>query len=141
MIWEAKKIGRNDPCYCGSGKKYKQCCLLARAGSNMYADQEISDFLPGRQENQFYHFLGMMLARAEIARDEDVNLSEILIDSDDDCLEKATTLEDIQMILLMADLLSEASLSWAMLNGDVEEMMCTSEKKVRKRKKDPCSLS
>jgi SEC-C motif. len=20
-------IGRNDPCYCGSGKKYKQCCL------------------------------------------------------------------------------------------------------------------
>lgn len=22
------KIGRNDPCYCGSGKKYKQCCML-----------------------------------------------------------------------------------------------------------------
>ncbi|NGX55088.1 MAG: hypothetical protein KR126chlam2_00712 [Chlamydiae bacterium] len=22
-----KKIGRNDPCSCGSGKKYKQCCL------------------------------------------------------------------------------------------------------------------
>jgi SEC-C motif/Protein of unknown function (DUF2384) len=21
------KIGRNDPCHCGSGKKYKQCCL------------------------------------------------------------------------------------------------------------------
>jgi len=21
-----KKIGRNDPCYCGSGKKYKHCC-------------------------------------------------------------------------------------------------------------------
>lgn len=20
------KIGRNDPCLCGSGKKYKQCC-------------------------------------------------------------------------------------------------------------------
>jgi preprotein translocase subunit SecA len=20
-----EKIGRNDPCYCGSGKKYKQC--------------------------------------------------------------------------------------------------------------------
>jgi SWIM/SEC-C metal-binding protein len=20
-------IGRNDPCYCGSGKKYKKCCL------------------------------------------------------------------------------------------------------------------
>ena len=21
-------IGRNDPCYCGSGKKYKKCCLF-----------------------------------------------------------------------------------------------------------------
>ena len=24
-----KKIGRNDPCYCGSGKKYKRCHGLA----------------------------------------------------------------------------------------------------------------
>jgi hypothetical protein len=22
----APKLGRNDPCFCGSGKKYKQCC-------------------------------------------------------------------------------------------------------------------
>jgi uncharacterized protein YecA (UPF0149 family) len=21
------KLGRNDPCSCGSGKKYKKCCL------------------------------------------------------------------------------------------------------------------
>jgi len=25
---EGSKVGRNDPCPCGSGKKYKQCCLL-----------------------------------------------------------------------------------------------------------------
>jgi len=25
------KIGRNDPCPCGSGSKYKRCCLLAVA--------------------------------------------------------------------------------------------------------------
>ncbi|HUE71997.1 MAG TPA: SEC-C metal-binding domain-containing protein, partial [Pirellulaceae bacterium] len=24
-----KKVGRNDPCPCGSGKKYKQCCMRA----------------------------------------------------------------------------------------------------------------
>lgn len=23
-----EKVGRNDPCPCGSGKKYKQCCML-----------------------------------------------------------------------------------------------------------------
>ena len=21
------KVGRNDPCPCGSGKKYKKCCI------------------------------------------------------------------------------------------------------------------
>lgn len=26
------KPGRNDPCPCGSGKKYKQCCLLNKGG-------------------------------------------------------------------------------------------------------------
>jgi hypothetical protein len=26
------KLGRNDPCHCGSGKKYKHCCLNAGAG-------------------------------------------------------------------------------------------------------------
>ena len=25
-LLEAKKVGRNDPCPCGSGKKYKNCC-------------------------------------------------------------------------------------------------------------------
>jgi preprotein translocase subunit SecA len=25
---EGKKVGRNDPCPCGSGRKYKKCCLL-----------------------------------------------------------------------------------------------------------------
>lgn len=27
FVREQKKIGRNDPCPCGSGKKYKQCCM------------------------------------------------------------------------------------------------------------------
>jgi len=25
-VRRAKKVGRNDPCPCGSGKKYKKCC-------------------------------------------------------------------------------------------------------------------
>ena len=28
---ENKKIYPNDPCPCGSGKKYKQCCMNKRA--------------------------------------------------------------------------------------------------------------
>lgn len=26
------KLGRNDPCSCGSGKKYKHCCMLKKTG-------------------------------------------------------------------------------------------------------------
>ena len=25
---QIKKIARNEPCHCGSGKKYKKCCLV-----------------------------------------------------------------------------------------------------------------
>jgi uncharacterized protein len=25
-LWASSKVGRNDPCPCGSGKKYKKCC-------------------------------------------------------------------------------------------------------------------
>ncbi len=28
---DGQKLGRNDPCHCGSGKKYKKCCLLKGA--------------------------------------------------------------------------------------------------------------
>jgi len=27
FVREGKKVGRNDPCPCGSGKKFKQCCI------------------------------------------------------------------------------------------------------------------
>lgn len=29
------KLGRNDPCHCGSGKKYKKCCALIEKNSGM----------------------------------------------------------------------------------------------------------
>lgn len=27
VVREGAKVGRNDPCPCGSGRKYKQCCM------------------------------------------------------------------------------------------------------------------
>jgi uncharacterized protein len=29
---EAPKVGRNDPCPCGSGKKFKKCCGAEQDG-------------------------------------------------------------------------------------------------------------
>lgn len=30
-----EKVGRNDPCPCGSGKKYKSCCMLKQQPKTM----------------------------------------------------------------------------------------------------------
>lgn len=35
---ESHKIGRNDPCFCGSGKKYKKCCLAANTNEENQDD-------------------------------------------------------------------------------------------------------
>ena len=46
------KIGRNDPCHCGSGKKYKQCCLQADQQSFNPAreiNEELRQLLEGKQ--------------------------------------------------------------------------------------------
>jgi hypothetical protein len=47
-----EKIGRNDPCSCGSGKKYKQCCLsknqpVAEAATPWTRQRDASEELTG----------------------------------------------------------------------------------------------
>lgn len=37
-----KKVGRNDPCPCGSGKKYKQCCMKENKGPRKFKAKLIS---------------------------------------------------------------------------------------------------
>ncbi|HEY7036888.1 MAG TPA: SEC-C metal-binding domain-containing protein [Thermomicrobiales bacterium] len=40
------KLGRNDPCYCGSGKKYKHCCLGKTPRPVATADSALADAQP-----------------------------------------------------------------------------------------------
>jgi hypothetical protein len=40
------KVGRNDPCPCGSGKKYKQCCLKAEQAKAAQAANDRSEAVP-----------------------------------------------------------------------------------------------
>jgi hypothetical protein len=39
-------IGRNDPCHCGSGKKYKQCHLAQDEAAQREARAKASDAAP-----------------------------------------------------------------------------------------------
>jgi len=40
------KIGRNAPCPCGSGKKYKKCCLSGNAENNHRAAAKKTRYIP-----------------------------------------------------------------------------------------------
>lgn len=37
----AKRVGRNDPCPCGSGKKYKKCCLAGEEAQDPRVQQSL----------------------------------------------------------------------------------------------------
>jgi hypothetical protein len=37
-------IGRNDPCNCGSGKKYKKCCLLKEYEQQLKEEKEFQEW-------------------------------------------------------------------------------------------------
>jgi hypothetical protein len=40
-----KNIGRNDPCYCGSGKKYKKCCINKYSSEEFFIMEEMERWL------------------------------------------------------------------------------------------------
>lgn len=78
----SQKIGRNDTCVCGSGKKYKKCCLhisdpnegmqsLVQYAENVFPNAHISKF----DENSPY------------------KMSEVLLEFGDDILDSADSEE------------------------------------------------
>jgi len=44
------KLGRNDPCHCGSGRKLKHCCMRSALAQRHALNFGISNDLPARQE-------------------------------------------------------------------------------------------
>lgn len=49
------KIGRNHPCPCGSGKKYKNCCLQRKMTSNQsFPERAMKDYGPPTFSNDFF---------------------------------------------------------------------------------------
>ncbi len=48
----SKKIGRNEPCPCGSGKKYKHCCLQKHEAAKKDRDPEQAENLRAKEKEQ-----------------------------------------------------------------------------------------
>ena len=54
----ATKIGRNDPCHCGSGKKYKRCCLEEDQEGERFVREATTAALAAERaaEEEFYEW-------------------------------------------------------------------------------------
>jgi yecA family protein len=63
----AEKIGRNDPCPCGSGKKYKRCCLAAPADLLEQAARQVRR-IQGDVEPRVVRFLHSLCGPGAIDR-------------------------------------------------------------------------
>jgi tetratricopeptide (TPR) repeat protein len=50
------KIGRNDPCACGSGKKYKKCCMARDEAAARAARPAQAAAAPARQRSLANYF-------------------------------------------------------------------------------------
>jgi len=65
------KIGRNSPCLCGSGKKYKKCCLGKKDWDTLIRQPNFTQHLSLRGKNTFFlngvaHLLGFDPAEPSI---------------------------------------------------------------------------
>ena len=58
----AKKSGRNDPCSCGSGKKYKKCCInLDISSYNSFKEGETSKAFEYIESHESKHILNTLI--------------------------------------------------------------------------------
>lgn len=46
------KVGRNEKCTCGSGLKYKKCCLIKEAVAKEEKKERLNKLLEGSRENR-----------------------------------------------------------------------------------------
>ncbi len=95
MNLHSNKLGRNDPCFCGSGKKYKKCCLNVTNDDN--ATQEMAAFSK-KMKDQY--------AEGEITLNETgengmIKISEVIISLADELLESTQTFEEQEKALML----------------------------------------
>jgi len=109
----ARKVGRNDPCPCGSGKKYKHCCL--RKDQRRRRSRTVtSPPRPVRRSD------GMLGAVRGLTR----RLTQGLPDDEArELQEQANRMEEIETYLDMQDQIEAASETLEAHRPEFEEMM------------------
>lgn len=101
------KVGRNDPCHCGSNLKYKKCCLtnneiISKNQLGEIESEEIKRIQSGLKENAS-QILGSGKELLFVSPDEKmIKMSEIIVEFADEFLEKMHTKNQKKRVLDLA---------------------------------------
>lgn len=95
----SNKIGRNEPCFCGSNKKYKKCCI------NIKSTENNTKTLVRKAQDNIASRLTKFNSKYKFIQPEDVGaikMSEVIIDFADELLDRANNFEQYKRALTIA---------------------------------------
>ena len=87
------KLGRNSCCSCGSGKKYKKCCLMLNESSQSTIDASINRLKNRGSDNTVFASAEKLGVR---------KISEIILEYADDLLKLTSTRKEKEDVVEMA---------------------------------------
>ncbi len=93
MAAQVERMGRNDPCMCGSGKKYKKCCLNLKR-----IDSTTEDSIERLKEN--FPDKKVILLDSEKAGVR--KMSEVILEYANELLSAAPSREDKEKAIMFA---------------------------------------
>ena len=113
-----KKIGRNDPCFCGSGKKYKKCCLDTRYESISEDEQSNAALLAEFQEKLIQKFPEKDLTIVDNYNSQHSDrMSEVILDFADELLQMTSNHKEMELTIILAIVAWNVTIA----GGDIEE--------------------
>lgn len=97
----SKKLGRNQPCLCGSGKKYKYCCLTNNPSAleNDLVSKQSIEKSQEQLKNRVKKNLGdkVILHQNELP----IKMSEVILELADELLEMANTKKQYESVIMI----------------------------------------
>lgn len=97
MHLQEKKLGRNDACVCGSGKKYKKCCLNRSAALEDEEEVKRLKTFVEKVKERYSDKTITFSRQGEVS----VKMSEVILDYADELLNAAKTYEEQKHIIIL----------------------------------------
>jgi SEC-C motif-containing protein len=95
--WPSTKQGRNTPCFCGSGKKYKKCCLNSRtAETTNVVEEGLENGI--KEEGNFKNTKKIFTYSKKSGK----KMSQILLDYAGELLRESFSMEEIERTIFLA---------------------------------------